>query len=296
MSSLSESAFAKINLTLRVTGRRADGYHLLDSVIAFADIADRLQAEPADDITLEIHGPFAHAAPKDRNTVLTAAIKLRERYRVAEGASIRLEKNLPAGAGIGGGSADAGACLRLLCRLWGLAPEAGELEALALAIGADVPVCLASQPTRLRGIGELLTPGPDLAGTPILLIHPGTPLSTPDVFRAFRGPFSAADDAMDVASGHNDLEAPACRLLPEISAVLAALRGQAGCRLARMSGSGSACFGLFDAGDAAMVAQSALSTRHPGWWVRAGHLLEGSLLCRNATSSVTRARETSFRR
>jgi 4-diphosphocytidyl-2-C-methyl-D-erythritol kinase len=269
-----ELARAKVNLVLHVTGRRPDGYHLLDSLVAFPELGDRLEAEPAAGLSLTLAGPFAGAlgAGAD-NAVLRAAAFLRPAGR---GAALRLAKALPVAAGLGGGSADAAAALRLLARLWGVAPPAA---AQALALGADVPVCLAAQPARMRGIGERLDP---VALPPfwIVLANPGVPLATAAVFAALRArdnppmpdPPRFADAAALVAwlgERRNDLEAPARALAPAVGMVLAALASRPGCALARMSGSGATCFGLFAGGVPARAAADALRAAEPGWWVAA---------------------------
>lgn len=281
MPALSEAAPAKINLHLHVVGRRPDGYHLLDSLVAFAAVGDVLTVQPADDLTLAVTGPFAAGlAAEPDNLVLRAARAL------AGGAGIRptgrlvLEKNLPVASGIGGGSADAAAALRLLRRLWDVHPD---MDAMAQALGADVPVCLRGRPAVMSGIGERLAPAPPLPHVGIVLINPGVAVSTPSVFRARTGAYSesAALPAAGWADAHalaeslrvarNDLEAPAISLAPAISQVLDTLRSHPKCMLARMSGSGATCFGLFSDPDIAHTAASGL--QHPGWWVWGGALV-----------------------
>lgn len=265
---------AKVNLALHVTGRRADGYHLLDSLVAFARVGDRLEAEPAPGLSLTLAGPFAAAlgAGAD-NSVLAAAALLRPPGR---GAALRLVKVLPVASGLGGGSADAAAALRLLARLWDRPlPDAGAV----LSLGADVPVCLAGRPARMRGIGEDLSP---VALPPfwLALVNPGVPVSTPAVFAALAArtnpalpdppafPDAAALFAW-LAAARNDLEPPARVLAPPIEEALSALKAQPGCALARMSGSGATCFGLFATEAPALAAMSALRAARPGWWIAA---------------------------
>lgn len=270
---LEEAARAKVNLFLHVVGRRPDGYHLLDSLVAFPPVGDVVRAEVSQALTLTLEGPFgAGLAAEADNLVLRAARALAH----GTGAALTLEKNLPVSSGIGGGSADAAATLRVLSRLWDVAVPHG----LAAGLGADVPVCMASQPARMGGIGEILGPVPPLPPAGIVLVNPGVAVSTPAVFRARAGGFSAmaalpdgwADAAALVATLAglgNDLEAPALSLCSEIGAVLGWLRARDGCLLARMSGSGATCFGLFGtAGAAAEVARSA----PPGWWAWGGEL------------------------
>ena len=241
----SGTAPAKVNLYLHVVGKRADGYHLLDSLVVFADVGDRLTLEPAAAPGLTVTGPFAGAIPPgDDNLALRAVRRLAAATGRPDGIAVTLDKRLPVAAGIGGGSADAAAVLRGLATLWDLAPDDPRLLEVAAGLGADVPVCLAGRTAWLGGVGERLEPGPDLAGVPILLVNPGVPLSTPEVFRARRG---------------------------VIGDVLAALAAQPGCRLARMSGSGATCFGLFDSPAAAKAAEAALAGR--GWWAAAAVLL-----------------------
>jgi 4-diphosphocytidyl-2-C-methyl-D-erythritol kinase len=269
-----ELAPAKVNLALHVTGRRADGYHLLDSLVAFARVGDRLEAEPAPGLSLTLAGPFSAAlgAGAD-NSVLRAAALLRP---PGQGAALRLVKVLPVASGLGGGTADAAAALRLLARLWDRPlPD----PASALALGADVPVCLAGRPSRMRGIGEDLTP---LALPPfwMVLVNPGVPVPTAAVFEALAlrtnpalpDPPAFADAAALfawLATTRNDLEPPARGLAPPIDTALAALTAQPGCALARMSGSGATCFGLFASAPPALAAMSALRAARPGWWIAA---------------------------
>jgi 4-diphosphocytidyl-2-C-methyl-D-erythritol kinase len=270
---------AKVNLYLHVTGRRPDGYHLLDSLAVFPAIGDFLSAEPAESLSLTITGPFgATLAAEPNNLVLRAARLLNP----SGGAALQLQKNLPVASGIGGGSADAAAALRLLSRHWTLDAK---LFDLAASLGADIPVCLASRPARMSGIGELLSPAPVLPPFGIVLVNPGVAVSTPAIFRARVGTFSSAAElpkswpnaaalADSLAKLTNDLEAPAITLAPAIGDVLAALRALPNCLLARMSGSGATCFGIFATASAA--AEAAASITCPGWWRWGGGLYEPS--------------------
>ena len=272
----SERAPAKVNLFLHVLGRRADGYHLLDSLAVFAGAADVLRATPDASLSLTVSGPFGAAlAGEADNLVLRAARALAKTAGVTAGARLALEKTLPVASGLGGGSADAAAALRLLGRLWGVAPERVD----AAALGADVPVCLAGRTARMGGIGELLTPAPALPRFGLALVNPGLPVATAAVFRARIGAYSppaalpegwadAAAMAADLARLRNDLEAPARALCPAVGDVLAALAARPGCLLARMSGSGASCFGIFADPDLAEQAASALA--RPGWWCWGG--------------------------
>lgn len=280
-----EAAPAKVNLHLHVTGRRADGYHLLDSLVVFGPVGDRVTAWPAaTGLDLVLEGPEAGAlAAEPDNLVLRAARALAEEAGIAAPAArLRLAKHLPVASGIGGGSADAAAALRVLDRLWGTALGPARLARIAATLGADVPVCVASRPAVMQGIGEILHPAPPLPGFALLLVNPRLPVPTPAVFKAraaagagFTPPAAlpatgwadAASFARDLAALGNDLEAPAIGLCPPISEVLDAIRTQPGCLLARMSGSGATCFGLFAAAAPAKAAAAALPR---SWWRAAG--------------------------
>lgn len=269
-----ETAYAKLNLALHVLGREPDGYHRLDTVFAFAEDGDALAAEAADGLTLRVTGPFGGAlAGEGDNLVLRAARALRERFGVVRGAALILDKRLPVGAGIGGGSADAAAALRLLVRLWGIEAAEEELLAIAAGLGADVPACLLSRTCRGTGRGDLLTAleGVETRGAPVLLVNPGIPLATAAVFARWKGPPSGPlGDGLAGAS--NDLEAPATALVPQIGEVLAALRRAPGATLVRMSGSGATCFGLFVDEAAVERAERAIAAENPGWWRLASRL------------------------
>lgn len=283
---LIERGCAKINLYLRIVGRRDDGYHLLDSLFVFAAVHDLLEVGPAETLTLQVGGPFGGALEGDagENLVLRAARLLQETSGSAAGAAIRLVKNLPLASGLGGGSADAAATLRALNRLWRLDYSPMELAALGEKLGADVPAAIRSQPVRVGGIGDILTPAPVLPEFSVVLVNPGVALSTPRVFRAWaeaNQTFAAplADQPPPDFPGFvawlqgvaNDLEAPAQTLAPEITAVLAALERTPGAALARMSGSGATCFALYADPERAQAAAVALARAH-GWWTWAGAL------------------------
>jgi 4-diphosphocytidyl-2-C-methyl-D-erythritol kinase len=287
------AAPAKLNLFLHVLGRRADGYHLLDSLIAFASVHDTLIATEADDLTLDLDGPFgpALAAAGPDNLVLRAARALAEVAGRPAGAALRLVKRLPVASGIGGGSADAAAALRALNVLWGLGLAPDALGRLALALGADVPVCLEGRAARVGGIGERIEPFGRLPEAGLLLVNPGLPLSTASVFKARQGAFSppaslvgSISDARGLAEAlrgtRNDLEAAARALLPAIGEVLHAIEALDGCRLARMSGSGATCFGLFDDEAAAGRAAARLAPHRPGWWLAPARLLASTEILR----------------
>jgi len=282
---LREPAFAKVNLALLVTGRRPDGYHLLDSLVVFADVGEELRAQPAPETRLEIRGPMAAAvdcAP-EANLVLRAARLLAgiaPRVTPPPGARLILEKTMPVAAGLGGGSADAAATLRLLDRLWELDLGTAALAEQGAALGADVPMCVASRTCRVRGIGEVLDPvdlGCDLH---LVLVNPGLPLSTPSVFRANSRfspdglpPLVEMSDAGAVADwlarSGNDLEDAAKSLCPPVGVCLDALAAEPGCLMARMTGSGATSFGLFETKAEAGAAATRIAGKRADWWCRA---------------------------
>lgn len=282
---LTEAAPAKINLYLHVTGRRDDGYHLLDSLVAFAAIGDTLSAEPAETLSLRVTGPFAAELTADAdNLVLRAARALAAEAGVSTGAHLVLDKHLPVASGIGGGSADAAAALRLLRRLWRLSPQPAVLARLAAGLGADVPVCLVGRAARMGGIGERLEPAPALPACGIVLVNPGIAVATAEVFRMRRGAWSqpamlpsgwdgAAAMAADLGRLRNDLEPAAIALRPVIAEVLTKIAATPGCKLARMSGSGATCFGLY--ADSASARQALGHLDRQGWWSWAGSLRRG---------------------
>jgi 4-diphosphocytidyl-2-C-methyl-D-erythritol kinase len=276
-----EKAPAKINLTLRVLGRRADGYHGIESLVAFAGVGDALTFTPGGDLALTVGGPTAAAAGDVAdNLVLTAAHALAERVAGLRLGRFTLSKRLPVAAGLGGGSADAAAALRLLARANGLAPDDPRLMQAARATSADVPVCLDPRARLMRGIGDILSDPLDLPRLFALLVNPGVAVATADVFAALAAPPAGQNGPAalheggaallaEIAGGRNDLEAPAIELEPAIADALAVLRKLPGCRLARMSGSGATCFGLFDSSRAASAAARTLRVAYPAWWVRA---------------------------
>ena len=274
-----EPASAKVNLCLHVTGRRADGYHLLDSIVVFAAVGDVVTAEAGPALSLAIRGPMAAGLDAgDDNLVLRAA----RAFSADRGARLGLEKHLPVASGIGGGSADAAAALRALARLWGLPLPGADA---VLALGADVPVCLNGRAVRMQGVGEVLSPLPPLPRAWLVLANPRQGVSTPTVFRALTrrdhpalpalpaGFADAAALAGWLQQTRNDLEPAAENLLPAIGQVRAALAAQPGCLLARMSGSGATCFGLFGDEPAARAAEAALQQANPGWWLASGAML-----------------------
>jgi len=292
-STLTEVGRAKVNLSLRVVGRRVDGYHDLESVVAFADCADRITLDPGPDLTLETTGPLAQACGETSdNLVLKAARLLAERVPGLRLGAFHLDKVLPVAAGIGGGSADAAAGLRLLARLNGLSLDDPRLREAALSTGADVPVCLASQACDMTGVGENLMPL-SLPQLPCVLVNPRLPVATKDVFKALGlrhgellvGVADVIEAAAWPEAGAsigkwikalsrvpNDLEAPAIRVQPAIAGVLSALRASQGALLARMSGSGATCFAIYADTTDAQAAARTIAADHPAWWVHAGTL------------------------
>ena len=270
---------AKVNLALHVTGQGPDGYHQLDSLVVFAGTGDQLSAIPSRDLTLAVSGPFAAGVPTDdANLVLRAARALREARGVQKGAAIRLLKHLPHGAGIGSGSSDAAAAIRLLAKLWEvepLAPDAPEV----LALGSDVPVCLrAPAPMRMRGRGEVMEPLPRLPTLGLVLVNPGVTLPTRDVFRALaakdNAPLPATpenqkpeDFAAWLKTLRNDLQAPAETLAPAVTEALALLRKTPGILAAVMSGSGATCVGVTKDAGVARSAARIIQLARQGWWV-----------------------------
>lgn len=284
-------AAAKVNLDLRVTGRRDNGYHELDSLVVFPSIGDVLTFEPAPELTLLVDGPQAGSlrdVPPEKNLVLQAAERLRRHANLRSGASIRLTKNLPVAAGLGGGSADAAACLLGLKKLWKLEVDRAALLRIGLELGADVPACLTASPCYLTGIGEGIERVENLPTLWMVLVNPGIALSTPRVFSEFAERFSAPRTALQTAgvsgtndraalltalfSSVNDLEGPAISLVPQIAECLGALRATSGCLLARMSGSGASCFGLFASPEEAAASAHSIKTAHSDWWTADGKM------------------------
>lgn len=267
----SELARAKVNLCLHVTGRRADGLHLLDSIVVFPEIGDVLTASPAEDFQLRIDGPFGQGLSSGADNLITRAARLMS----DNGAAITLEKNLPIASGIGGGSSDAAACVRLLAEMWGIPYPS--ISALA-ALGADIPVCMAQRPARMRGIGEVLSPLPELPEFWVVLVNAGEAVETGAVFGAMACRDNAeiagipesftdtADFVKFLSAQRNDMEAAAIGICPLIGEVLDALAAT-GCALSRMSGSGGTCFGVFGKAELADEAADALTAAHPDWWV-----------------------------
>ncbi len=283
---LVERAPAKINLTLHIVGRRADGWHELESLVVFTRSGDTLALEPGDVLGLVVTGPTAGAAgANDDNLVLRAARALAARAPDLRLGAFTLTKRLPVAAGIGGGSSDAAAALRLLARANGIAIDDPRVMEAAAVTGADIPVCLAARARMMRGTGDRLGPLLDLPPLPALVVNPGVPLETKAVFArmglepgwtstasahaALKSGGETADTMFAaLRRGRNDMEDAACVLAPIVSDVLAVLGAARGCRLARMSGSGATCFGLFTDCRAVARAKQAIAKVHPGWWAK----------------------------
>lgn len=280
---------AKINLFLHVGERRGDGYHALQSLVVFADIGDELRLRHARGLALSVEGPFASSlAGQGDNLVLSAARVVAEEARMPAAADIVLTKNLPVASGIGGGSADAAAAMRGLVRLWRIFPDEPRLLARAATIGSDVPVCVASAPAWMEGRGDIIVSAGVLPRLPLVLVNPGVPVSTADVFRALK---SRRGTAMErprmlqdgaallefLATTTNDLEAPARALQPAIGDVIEELSAQPGALMTRMSGSGATCFAIFASEPASAAATKALGAAHLNWWVRAAHIAPNNI-------------------
>ena len=289
MLPLTARASAKVNLTLRVGGRRSDGLHQIESLVVFSDIADELSLDPSRPRGLELLGPLrADCPPAADNLVLKAAGALAARVFNLKIGGFSLIKRIPMAAGLGGGSADAAAALRLLAKANGLASDDPRLFEAACDTSADVPVCLDPRPRLMRGTGEVLSAPLQLPPLAAVLVNPGLPLPTKEVFDAFdrtdiRAPlqertpsFTTRDELLAYLQAlPNDLQAAAISLQPAIADVVSALRDMPSCLLARMSGSGATCFGLFEAQDAASSAAGKLRALHPGWWIEETALAAG---------------------
>jgi 4-diphosphocytidyl-2-C-methyl-D-erythritol kinase len=275
---ISEVAYAKVNLALHVRARRTDGYHDLDTIFAFVNDGDHLSACHADQLSLEISGPFAPGLlAGQQNLVTKAALVLKDHFEYSAGAAIQLDKRLPVASGIGGGSADAAAVARLLNRLWNINASYDQLAALLAPLGADIPACISSQLSLGQGIGTRLSaiaPG-KLNDMNVLLINPKKPVATSEVFAAWdcadKGGFVGEDVVSIVLNGRNDLQNAAIGLCPEIDTILSSLRE---CKpaLARMSGSGATCFALFPNDTKCSNARLKLQRQYPNWWFLQGQL------------------------
>jgi len=280
-----EFAPAKINLYLHIVGRRADGYHLISSLVVFVGIGDDIAVTDGRGPSLAVDGPFARALPDSgTNLAMRATRGLAAALGRPDNVAMRLTKRLPVASGIGGGSADAAAALRALMRLWRADPGNETLARLALSLGADLPVCLVGRPSLVSGIGEIVEPAPVLPQAWLTLVNPGVAVETRAVFSARTGAFSTPAPLREpprdpsalaeaLRARANDLAAPAIRLAPVIAEALAALESAPGCLLARMSGSGATCFGLFAAPEPAEAAARSIAAARPGWWSVAAPML-----------------------
>lgn len=285
-----QKAWAKLNLYLHVVGRRPDGYHLIDSLFIFLDVCDEISIAESDNIELIVDGPYSKALgdPKT-NLVMLAATRLAEEAGVSRGARISLTKNLPVASGIGGGSADAAATLRGLRKFWGAEFSDQDLMRIGLELGADVPSCVGSRPASVSGIGEVVDPVSDLPDFAVLLVNPMVGLSTAQVFAGLKNsgaPFSEASSLgvapadfeqfrTQIEARRNDLEASAIGIAPVIGEVLVEIGAMTDCGLARMSGSGATCFGLFEEFEAARRAADDLRRARPDWWISATEPVRG---------------------
>ena len=271
---------AKINLYLHITGKRDDGFHLLDSLVAFADYGDQISVKPAEHLTLTIKGPFSNGlSTGGDNLVLKAAYLLADFIGLKAKADITLSKNLPVASGIGGGSADAAATLLALAELWRISPSLQDLMGLAENLGSDVPVCLTRTPSFISGIGEKIAPAPALPDTWLVLVNPNTPVSTPEVFAQRKGDFSspqpfnkkvksAIEFANLLAGYQNSLTSAAIFNAAVIQDVLIVLEEVPGQLLTRLSGSGATCFSIFATKDEADSAAISLQMKYPHWWIK----------------------------
>ena len=280
-----EQARAKVNLTLHVLGKRPDGYHELDSLVVFADLCDELSFTPAPEDRLSLEGPFG-AAIDGENLIFKAKRAVSGWLGREIHGDFRLDKHIPVAAGVGGGSSDAAAAIRILLRAYAGQAAAESFIERAAAVGADVPVCLYNRAAWMRGLGERVTPAPDVAPLPAILVNPRIKVSTAEVFKRLNAapyrpdevpssPLSGADfsspekAAAALLHGRNDLERPAVAVEPAVERTLGAILRQEGCLLARLSGSGPTCFGLFPTHEIARKAADVLGREHPGWWVAA---------------------------
>ncbi len=288
---LAFNAPAKINLYLHLNGRRDDGYHLIDSLVMFSDIADEILICASDKLSIEIDGPMKHmlkGQKQDHNIVYRAIIGLADIAGRAPHFNVKLTKNLPVAAGIGGGSANAAAVIRAVCDIWDVDFDAPVIRDFMLSVGADVPVCFYGEPVLMRGIGEILSPIHIAANIPVVLINPMVSCSTASVFNFYHRPFQDRihmSQHFDCANAlisflkkqDNMLYFGARKVVPDVDNVLNALNAHNGCRLARMSGSGATCFGIFDTARDARLAAKDIQDDNPDWWVQAGFLKASSV-------------------
>ena len=280
---------AKINLYLHITGRLDNGYHTLDSLVVFADIGDRVEIEPATDFQFRVDGPYAggfspkelDSSPNSSNLIVQAVWSLARAAQKVPNIRATLTKNLPLASGLGGGSSDAAAVIWGLLEWWGLSSQAHYLPGLMARLGADVPVCLPCKPARVRGIGDILDPAPPMPEVAVVLVHPGKACPTSDVFSRFNGGLKEAQnmpqnlDSFEnlvsfLKNQENDLYSAARTTVPEIDNAINALSSQKGCAIARLSGAGATCFGLFESEALAQNAANNIAAENPDWWVKTG--------------------------
>ena len=292
INSATVAAPAKVNLTLHVTGRRTDGYHVLDSIVGFAAVYDHITLSPSESLTLSVSGPEAAHVPSTEDNLAVRAVRfLASELNVNDSVHLALEKHIPVSAGLGGGSADAAAALKAAQKLWGRQMDSPVIDpAMTVDLGADVPVCYFGRPARVTGIGDMVTLLPPWPETWLVLVNPRVPLPTAQVFTTFAGPMDPADKSLVVRGwsksaadfvgvlnrGRNSLTDAAVSLVPQIGEVLAALESTSNCLLARMSGSGPTCFGLFAADPEAQAAADQIAAQAPEWWVQAAKLLSAA--------------------
>lgn len=277
MTKIILNAPAKINLYLHITGKKPNGYHLLDSLVVFSDIGDVITIEASSQFSLTCDGPFAQNLPKnpDDNLIYKTVKVMADHINQPPNVAINLTKNLPIAAGIGGGSSDAATVLKGLAKIWGIT-DINVLHNIGLSLGADIPACLFKQPCFMRGIGGEIIPADNIPSMSLILINPNVPLSTPDVFQNRSAPFSkmatfnSAHFIDALSKTTNDLQHSACQLAPEVQQVLDSLNKQKGCVFSRMSGSGATCFALFNTSKDATGAVLKLKSQHPNWWIECG--------------------------
>jgi 4-diphosphocytidyl-2-C-methyl-D-erythritol kinase len=279
------TAPAKLNLFLHITGKRQDGYHLLQSVMIFVDVGDTMEFYPHDGFLIDAEGPFAgDLPPPGDNIVYHAARALSDSWGVPLSGGIQLYKNLPIASGVAGGSSNAATALLGLSKLWGLPDDRDRLHKIAVKLGADVPACLVKRPVWAEGIGEKMSPLPHMPPLHFVLVNPMVATPTAEVFARFRNrvtppiQYSGRKKTMqewisDLRLYRNDLTEAAIEVCPDISTVLAALRETPNCHLSRLSGSGATCFGIYDSPPAAQAAVNKLRQQHPRWWVTAANLI-----------------------
>lgn len=277
---------AKINLFLHLTGRRDDGYHLLQSVMVFVDVGDSLEFSPHDSLFLDVDGPFAgDMPPPHENLIYRAAQMLAAEFKTTPRGAVRLTKNLPVASGIAGGSADCAAALKGFAKLWGFSDERDRIHRIGQQLGADVPACLVAKPVWAEGIGEKMMPLHDMPALHFVLANPMVATPTPEVFRRYRNRFcppiqfsgrkkSMQEWIADIKRYRNDLTDPAMEVTPEIRTVLQALQETPNCQVARLSGSGATCFGIYEHAETARAAVNKLKMDHPRWWVSTANLVK----------------------